>query len=286
MENALTVPAFAAAPVRPSVNQAIVSPVTSRPKTTPCAFRPIHHIPPIRTLTPPPSLMRQPPRSPNIGIEDLQIPDLRNTSPDGATPQTLPLAQSNTADLIAQPQQNAVSPLQRVENFLNELLENPEYRDLAKTVIANGAALIELSRFVYKALDDFKLASTMTGGGIMTIVVGLALIISGGQIAQKIPGSAAAMKAKTDFCVKQITDEIAAQAQLQSASGLTVADLPTRGTPEFDLAVEQCVQQLRTIPSNNKLNLTVFRDFVRDVLMHIQNVIALFNRPQASPVAA
>lgn len=310
MENALAVPAFASTPVRPSVVRADVRPPAPvRPKATPCAFKPIHRLPPLRAITPPKSLMRSPATASNIGIQNLDEHDLSTPTSDlarllagadaagidDANPPDMDALladgqemnqQAQAAQALRAPDERGVSALQKVENFLNELMENPEYRDLAKTVIANGAALIELSRFLHKALDDFKLASTLTGGGIMTVVVGLALIISGGQIAQKIPGSQAALKAKTDFCVKKITDEVAAQTNYQQINGLPITNVLVQGAPEFDLAVETCVQELRTIPSTNKLNLTVFKDFVRDVLMHIQNVIALFNRPQASPVAA
>jgi hypothetical protein len=223
------------------------------------AFGPINHIKPLpRTPTEPPRINDLPLAS------DLKTPPSLN--PKGDLNHKL-----------------AINP-KRAESLLNNLIDNPEYGELAKTVLTSVATSIEIGKFVHTALKDYNIASTLAGNGIMAAVISSAVVIGGGQIAQKIPGSRAALQAKTEYCVKKLTEELEARERIQQRLDDIGHDTPlVPGTPAFDAAVEVCVQELRGVPSSNNLTVGRLRVFVQDLFAHIRALIDLVRGQSASP---
>lgn len=232
-----------------NANAISASTVGTSPHTPPLAFTPMSRIKPIpRTSTQLPRPIMAPPA------------DL-----DMKAPPSLRL------------KENIGKKAVQAEKLLNNFVENPEYGDLAKTVVTSLAGSIEIGKFVHSTLKDFQLTSTLTGNGIMALVVGSAVAVGGSQIIQKIPGSRASINAKTDYCIQKITEEIEMRSKIQDRLGETAAEtgfIP--GTPEFDAAVEICVQELKTVPTTNNLTLGKLREFVQDLFAHIRSIISLF----------
>lgn len=201
--------------------------------------------------------------------------------PRSTTSLPRPLDRPLDLDMKAPPsltlKENIGNTANRAEKLLTNLVENPEYGDFAKTVVTNLATSVEIGKFVHSTLKDFNLASTLTGNGIMAMVIGSAVVIGGNHIAQKMPGSAAALNAKTEYCLKKLTEELEMRQRISQKLGDASAETSLiPGTTEFDAAVEVCVQELRTVPSTNNLTLGKLREFIQDIFAHIQSIISLF----------